>query len=278
VHYSIVRELSHPASPHEVMLARDAADDGVVLKRLRASHRERDDLALRLELEATVLGELGGQRGVVRLAGLERSPLTIVMEYVSGGSLAGRARDVLDRQIGMPLARVLDVSGGILEALGYLHANDVVHRDVKPSNILFDGDGTVRLIDFGVAARADPGRGGLLYGLPPDWIEERVGTLPYAAPETVREPAGPATPAQDVYGAAVVVFEMLAGAPPWNLTPGERPESFVERLECEWEDNGLPDIPGVDPRVVQALSLALHPDPRRRLGSARELATRLGLS
>ena len=260
------------------MLARDAAEDAVVLKRLRASHRERDDLALRLELEATVLGQLGGQRGVVRLAALERSPLTIIMEYVSGGSLADRVRDVRDRQNGMPLARVLDVSGGILEALGHLHAHDVVHRDVKPSNILFDDDGTVRLIDFGVAARADPGRGGLLYGLPSDWIEERVGTLPYAAPETVREPSGPATAAQDVYGAAVVVYEMLAGAPPWNLTPGERPESFVERLECEWQDNGLPEIPGVAPQVVQALSLALHPDPRRRLGSARELATRLGVS
>ena len=94
----------------------------------------------------------------------------------------------------------------------------------------------------------------------------------------MREPSGAATAAQDVYGAAVVLYEMLAGAPPWNLTPDERPESFVERLECEWEDRGLPEIPGVDPRVAQALSFALHPDPRRRLGSARELAARLGLA
>jgi eukaryotic-like serine/threonine-protein kinase len=277
VDYSIVRELSHPASPHEVMLARDAAGNAVVLKRLRASHRDRDDLVLRLELEAAVLRELGGQQGIVRLAALERSPLTIVMEYVSGGSLADRVRDVRDRRIGMPLARALDVAGGILEALGYLHAHDVVHRDVKPSNILFADDGTVRLIDFGVAACADPGRGGLRYGLPPNWIEERVGTLPYAAPETVRDPSGAATAAQDVYGAAVVMYEMLAGAPPWNLTPDERPESFVERVECEWQSNGLPEIPGVDAGVTKALPLALHPDPRRRLGSVRELAVRLGL-
>jgi eukaryotic-like serine/threonine-protein kinase len=250
----------------------------VVATPLHASHRDRDDLALRLELEASVLNELGGQRGVVRLAALERNPLTIVMEYVSGSSLADRVRDARDRRIAMPAARALDVAGEILEALGHIHAHAVVHRDVKPSNILFADDGTVRLIDFGVAARADSIRGGLLYGLPADWIEERVGTLPYAAPETVRDPSGPATPAQDVYGAAVVLYEMLTGFPPWDLTPDEHPESFVERLEWEWEDRGIPEIPGVEPRIAQAMSAALHPDPHRRLGSARELAARLGLS
>ena len=277
MHYSIVRELSQPGSTHEVTLARDAAGAAVVLKRLRASHRDRDDLALRLEIEADVLRELGGQRGVVRLAALEHSPFAIVMEYVSGGSLADREREDRVRRTGMPVERVIDVARGILDALGHLHANAVVHRDVKPSNILFAGDDTVRLIDFGVAARADPRRGGLLYGLPADWVEERVGTLPYAAPESVSDPAGPAAPAQDVYGAAVVLYEMLAGAPPWALTPDERPESFVERLKHEWEANGLPEIPGIDPWITHALSSALHPDPRYRLGSARELAVRLGL-
>ena len=93
----------------------------------------------------------------------------------------------------------------------------------------------------------------------------------------MRDPSGAATAAQDVYGAAVVMYEMLAGAPPWNLTPDERPESFVERVECEWQSNGLPEIPGVDSGVTKALPLSLHPDPRRRLGSVRELAVRLGL-
>ena len=213
--YSIVRELSHSASPHEVALARDAAGTAVVLKRLRASHRHREDLGLRLELEADVLREIGGRRGVVRLVALEQSPFAIVLEYVSGGSLADRVRDVRDRRSGMPVARALGVARDLLEAIGYLHDHAVVHRDVKPSNILFDGDRTVRLIDFGVAARADPGRGGRRYGLPPDWVEERVGTLPYAAPESVSDPSGPATPAQDVYAAGVVLYEMLAGAPPF---------------------------------------------------------------
>ena len=276
--YSIVRELSHPASPHEVTLARDPAGNAVVLKRLRERHRDRDDLALRLELEVAVLRELGGQRGIVRLVALEHRPLTIVMEHVSGGSLADRLRELRGRRIGLPLAHVGDVARGMLEALGHLHANSVVHRDIKPSNILFASDGTVRLIDFGVAARADPGRGGQLYGLPADWIEERVGTLPYAAPESVFDPSGPAAPAQDVYAAAIVLYEMLAGAPPWALMPDEHPESFIERLKRDWETSGLPEIPGVDPGFAQALSLALDPDRRRRLGSTGELAATLGLA
>jgi len=200
------------------------------------------------------------------------------MEHVSGGSLADRLREVRDRRIGFPLARVRDVARGILEALGHLHANGVAHRDIKPSNILFAGDGTVRLIDFGVAARADPKRGGQLYGLPADWIEERVGTLPYAAPESVSDPSGPAAPPQDVYSAAIVLYEMLAGAAPWAPAPDEGPEFFVQRLSRAWDAGGLPEIPGVDPEVAQALSRALDPDRRRRLGSTRELAATLGLA
>jgi serine/threonine-protein kinase len=228
--YTIVRELSRSEAPHIVVLARDARGDAVVLKRLRDTCRHREDLALRLRLEAELLGSLGGPHGIVRLAATDDDPFTLVMEYVGGGSLEDRLHDARRLGISIPPARTMAVAAALLEALDYLHGNGVVHRDVKPANVLFTRDGAVRLIDFGVAARSDPTRGGACYGLPADWIEERVGTLPYAAPESVLDPSAGATPAQDVYSAAVVVCEMLTGVPPWHLTSGESPEAFAERV------------------------------------------------
>ena len=260
--YTLVRELSHAASPHAVFLARDAAGDAVVLKRLRDTHRDRDDLALRLQLEAEILEQLDGAHGVVRLDAIDHDPLTLVMEYVGGGSLTDRLGDATSLRITIPLERALRITHEVLTALAHAHARDIVHRDVKPSNVLFAADGTVRLIDFGVAARSDPARGGACHGLPADWTEDRVGTLPYAAPESVLAPASPATPAQDVYSVGVMSFEMLTGTRPWEVAQGERPEAFAERVVRF--DFARLSLAGVPVQVADVVRAALAPDPANR--------------
>lgn len=264
--YTLVRELSDAVSPHAVYLARDTAGDPVVLKRLRETHRDRADLALRLQLEADVLVLLGGTHGVVGLDAIERDPLTLVMEYVGGGSLTDRLRDARSLGITIPVRRALCVAHGLLTALAHAHARGVVHRDVKPSNVLFATDGMVRLIDFGVAARADPARGGGCYGLPADWVEDRVGTLPYAAPESVLAAGAAATPGQDVYSAGVVLHEMLTGARPWEVREGESPEAFAERVvRAGVAPMRLVDVPTQVADVVRA---ALAPDATARPSAA----------
>jgi len=270
--YTLVRELSHPASPHAVFLARNAANDAVVVKRLRDTHRDREDLALRLMLEVDVLAQLGGSRGIVRLVAVGAHPLTLVMEYVGGGSLTDRLGDARSVGITIPLGRAVCIANELLTALAHVHAHGVVHRDVKPSNVMFAADGTVRLIDFGVAARFDSIRGGH-YGLPADWIEERVGTLPYAAPETVLAPSAPATPHQDVYSAGVVLFEMLTGTRPWEVGRRESPEAFADRV---LRLRAAPPLPaGVPFHVAEAVRASLAADPACR-PSAAALTTSLG--
>ena len=262
--YTIDRELSLPDAPHVVTLAHDTGGNAVVLKRLRDTHRGREDLGLRLQLEAELLRDVGGSHGVVGLAAIESAPFTLVMEYVGGGSLADRLHDARSLGMAMPFPRAMCVASALVEALDHLHRNGVVHRDVKPANVLCADDGSVRLIDFGVAARSDPARGGACHGLPADWIEERVGTLPYTAPEAVLDPSAPASPAQDVYSAAVVLFEMLVGEPPWCLTVGERAEQFAERVLQSGGVSTLA-IPAVlPPRLASALLAALHPNPAFR--------------
>ena len=260
--YTLVRELSHAASPHAVFVARDAAGGAVVLKRLRDTHRDREDLALRLQLEAEVLEQLAGAHGVVQVDAIDHDPLTLVMEYVGGGSLTDRLGDAASLGITIPLARALSIARGVLTALAHVHASGIVHRDVKPSNVLFAADGTVRLIDFGVAARSDPARGGACHGLPADWTEDHVGTLPYAAPESVLAPASPATPAQDVYSVGVMLFEMLTGARPWEVAQGESPEPFAERV-LRFDIARLA-VAGVPLHVADVVRAALASDPANR--------------
>jgi eukaryotic-like serine/threonine-protein kinase len=168
----------------------------------------------------------------------------IVMEYVAGRSLADRLRD------GVPgPAETLHVAQQIAAALDHAHGLGVVHRDVKPANVLLGDDGAVRLTDFGIAqAGAEPERGEPWAGL---------GTPAYMAPEQrLGQRAGART---DVYALAVVLHEMLTGR-----TPRDAPASTVN-----------PYLPAAVDRV---LASALAHDPGRRPSSAGRLVGALAVA
>lgn len=163
----------------------------------------------------------------------------LVMEHVEGGSLA----DLLEARgpVGWPRARgiLLDVLAG-LEAV---HRSGLVHRDVKPSNVLLDADGTAKVADFGVATRRPGAAGG-------DTLRDPgapVGTRGYVAPEVAG--GGAAGEAADVYGAGALLHALLTGRPPEEGEPA---------LEAADLPAGVAD--------VQARALA--PEPGRRWPSA----------
>jgi serine/threonine protein kinase len=178
----------------------------------------------------------------------------IVMEYVAGPSLAERLR----RGVPAP-AETLGVAEQLAAALDHAHGLAVVHRDVKPGNVLLGDDGVVRLGDFGIAqAGAEPERGEPATGL---------GTPAYMAPEQcLGQRCGART---DVYGLAAVLYEMLTGRPPHG--------------EGGAASSGLPDrappARAVNPYLPAAVDVvlagALARDPGRRPASAGRLVAAL---
>jgi serine/threonine-protein kinase len=178
----------------------------------------------------------------------------IVMEYVEGktlGELAG----------GRPMkpARAMPILRSVAEALDHAHSQGVVHRDVKPGNVIVGGDGTVKLADLGIAraigASQITSEGSV------------VGTLPYMSPERLAGP-GAGGPASDVYALAAVAFELLSGRPPSEASStGEAAARPPLDLRREWS--------GGPPAAIAVLERGLDDDPDRRQPSAGRLVSEL---
>ena len=130
----------------------------------------------------------------------------MALRLVAGGSLAqllGSERRPL------PLARTVEILGGVAAALDHAHAKGFVHRDVKPQNVLLDEGGRVYLADFGIAKMVESSGGLTATGM-------ITGTPQYMAPEQAM--ARKVGPAADVYALGIVAYEMLAG----HVPPGRR--------------------------------------------------------
>jgi serine/threonine-protein kinase len=156
----------------------------------------------RFEREARALGRLSHPHvvGVHDFGKTAGGRSYLVMELVPGGTLAAR----------MPLrpARAIDVALEICDGLAYAHARGIVHRDVKPENVLFDESGRVKLADFGIARLLDA-NGGSGAVTRPSLV---LGTPAYMAPEA--RAGAPPDPRMDVYAVGVLVREMIAGRAP----------------------------------------------------------------
>jgi serine/threonine-protein kinase len=189
-----------------VYLGHDAAIDRQVA--IKTIHRrllqgeEGDEWLARFRREVRAAGRcLHPNIVTVFEYGEEGGSPYIVMEYVQGREL----RDYLQDRQPLPLANAVAVIVQVLQALGHAHACGVVHRDIKPGNIILLADGQVKVTDFGIA-RLDTVSGLTQGGM-------TVGTPGYMAPEQFRgEEADPRT---DLYAAAVVLFELLTGLRPF---------------------------------------------------------------
>jgi serine/threonine-protein kinase len=176
----------------------------------------------------------------------------MVMEYIRGRTL----REVTAERGPLSLQEATRIVAQVAEALDAAHAADVLHCDVKPSNVILDERGIAKLADFGVA-RAARGQAEV----------ELLGTPRYIAPERIE--GKPPTPASDVYGLGLVAFELISGRPP--LEGLETDDLLRERLQGPPPSLRRARL-GVDAEIDLVVTKALARDPQRRYQSAGEFA------
>lgn len=245
----------------EVYRATDSVlERKVAVKLLAERHAREDEVRARFRREALAAARLSGTPHVITVFDVgehEKQPF-IVMEYLDGGSVHDRLRD--DERISPGQALEWLAQAGI--ALDRAHAEGVVHRDVKPANLLLDRDGNVVVTDFGIASTS-----GVDTLTLPGTV---LGTAGYLSPEQAR--GEPATAASDRYGLGVVAFELLTGRRPFEGDTAAT-EAFAHvNAPVPSAETIHPELPdGVD----DVLERALAKDPDDRPGTCAELVAEL---
>jgi serine/threonine protein kinase len=250
-----------------VQLAFDTRLERYVAVKLLAEHLAEDSsFVSRFKREALAAARLVHPNivqvfdfGSDRLSGRQ----FIVMEFVDGQSCAELLRD----RGPMPPRDAVEILTQSCRGLDYAHRNGVVHRDVKPGNLLVNTDGVVKLADFGIAKAAEQSD--------ITKVGSVLGTAAYLSPEQARgEPAGPAS---DLYALGVVSFQLMAGRLPYEAA------SLTEL--ARQQESGPPPRLGdfardVPPALAAAVARALARDPERRYADAAEMedALRDGLA
>jgi serine/threonine-protein kinase len=234
-------------------------DRPVAVKLLRPEILADPDLALRFRREAHAATVLRHPNVVACLdTGTAGDEPYLVMDLIEGEDLSARLR----RDGRLPLAEAVRIATDVARGLGVAHARGIVHRDVKPGNILLGSDGVARVTDFGIARLAAEAE----VTLP----GTTLGSVHWFSPEQAR--GASTTPASDVYSLGLVLFEMLTGTRPFG---GETPA----QIALARVDAPAPSPRAVDPAIPESLDAlvrrALAPDPRDRQPNAGALAAEL---
>lgn len=182
----------------------------------------------------------------------------IVAERYTGGELFDKIIDNTTMDGCLPEAEAATIIKQLLQAVSYLHSNDIVHRDIKPENILFESgaeDSSIRLIDFGLSRTHSKGEAMMTNG---------VGTCYYMSPELLK---GKYDRATDIWSVGVIAYILLCGYPPFN---GDDDSEIVEAIRRGhytfvdgWE--------GVSILAVDFVKSLLRRDPRRRFTAEEAL-------
>jgi eukaryotic-like serine/threonine-protein kinase len=182
----------------------------------------------------------------------------IVMEYVAGEGLD----QIIRSNRPFPLVSKLGIVEQVCSALGYAHRNDVIHRDVKPANVILQPDGLVKLLDFGIAQQQKRDRGLTRTG-------NVIGTVHYMAPERLQNRAFDGR--SDIFSTGVILYQLLTGQLPF---PGED-YTVVQKLIHEPYPPLAQQVHACPAELDGILSRALAKEPEDRYSSAEEMASEI---
>ena len=183
----------------------------------------------------------------------------IVFEHVEGENL----KELVQREGSLPVRQALELALAVADGLAFAHDHGLVHRDVKPQNVLLSNEGEVKVTDFGIARSLHVEHGVTLTGTV-------LGTGEYLAPEQAG--GKPVSPATDVYSLGVVLWELLAGDVPFA---GENFVAVALRHVNEPPPSLRDRRPDVSPRLEAAVDRALAKDPAHRFSSMAAFAKEL---
>lgn len=227
----------------------------VAVKILNPEYASDEEFVRRFRREAQAAASLSHPNIVsIYDVGHEGDIHYIVMEYVPGETL----KELINREGPLPVRRAVDIATQICDALVCAHRNRIIHRDIKPHNILLTEDGRAKVSDFGIAraaASATLTHSGSI-----------VGSVHYFAPEQAR---GSITDEKsDVYSLGIVLYEMLTGKVPFQ---GESPISVALRHVQERIPSPRETVPSIPPEVERIVMQAAERDPQQRYQSAAQM-------
>lgn len=234
----------------DIILNRDVA-----VKVLRHEYVNDEEFIIRFDREAKASTSLS-HPNVVNIfdVGEEDQVLYMVMEYVDGLTL----KEYIQKNGPIEVEEALDIIGQITSAIAHAHANDLVHRDIKPQNILIDAYGHVKVTDFGIAIA--------LSATALTQTNAVLGSVHYLSPEQAR--GGMATKKSDIYSLGIVLFELLTGKLPFS---GQTPVAIaLKHLQAE-----MPAVKRFNPEIPQSVEnivlRATAKDPFHRYETADSL-------
>ena len=255
-----LEELVGHGGMSSVYRARDSLlERNVALKVLHEQYNADDDLVERFKREARSVAQLQHPNIVTVIdRGEAEGRQYIVFEYIDGENL----KELVVRKGRLDVREALEIALEVARGLAFAHAQGIVHRDVKPQNVLLNGDGRAKVTDFGIARSVDV-----------DGMTQTgtvLGTSNYIAPE---QASGQPVDAQtDVYALGVVLYELLSGEVPF---PGENFVAVAMKHVHEPPPNLLDVRSDVPLRVAAAVDRALEKDPDQRFPSMDALAAEL---
>ena len=232
----------------------------VALKILHPHFVDDEEYVERFRREARAVAQLSHPNIVTVIdRGEADGQQYIVFEYIDGASL----KQLIDRTGPLPTRRAIELTLQVADALCFAHQAGLVHRDIKPQNVLVTDDGEAKVTDFGIARSLDVEHGVTQTGTV-------LGTSNYLSPEQARGQT--VTPSTDVYSLGVVVYELLTGEVPF---PGDNFVAVAMKHINEPPPSLLERRPDVPLRLVDAVERALAKDPAERFPSMEAFATEL---